>query len=74
MSTTRANDTISVVIFDDKREQAGLTKREYFAALAMSGFLGSDYCEQSAKKVAEWSVDQADALIDALNGVTEGDK
>ena len=44
----------------------GLTKREYFAAMAMQGFVskyGTDYLEECAKD----SVKQADALIKALN-------
>ena len=48
----------------------GLTKREYFAALAMQGLMAAD-----ADKVNRWSprmmaqvaVDNADALIDELN-------
>jgi hypothetical protein len=50
----------------DNWNQEGLTKREYFAAMAMQGFLakyGTDYYQQHAKE----SVLQADALINALN-------
>lgn len=45
---------------------AGLTKREYFAALAMQSYvqLGNSILNE---KVAEWSVQMADALITALN-------
>lgn len=46
----------------------GLTKREYFAGLAMQGLLASDgkrECEEDT--VASWSVQQADALIAELN-------
>lgn len=47
----------------------GLTKREYFAGLAMEGFCGRQYDqgEPSSEHIAGWSVAQADALIDALN-------
>lgn len=48
---------------------AGLTKREYFAAMAMQGMTSS--CElwaQNEDKIAAWAVSQSDALIDALNG------
>ena len=44
----------------------GLTKREYFAAMAMQGLLakyGSDYQVQNAKEAIYW----ADALIEELN-------
>ena len=51
----------------------GLTKREYFAALAMQGFQSANIVTDSddgmnIKTVAELAVDQADALIAALNG------
>jgi hypothetical protein len=44
----------------------GLTKREYFAAMALQGMLakyGSDYQVQIAKDAIYW----ADSLIDELN-------
>ena len=49
----------------------GLTKREYFAALAMQGFAadgaaGAVYTEWAAKWVAARSVEFADALIAEL--------
>jgi hypothetical protein len=57
--------------------QEGLTKREYFAAMAMQGILGNrelqiacayDYKgENKNDAVSEYSVQQADALIKALN-------
>lgn len=48
---------------------SGLTKREYFAAMVMQGItanmkLGED---SGYETIAEWSVKQADALIEALN-------
>ena len=45
---------------------AGLTKREYFAAMALQGMLakyGSDYQVNNAKEAIYW----ADALIEELN-------
>lgn len=44
----------------------GLTKREYFAALAMQGFCMWE-AFTSEKAVAEASVRQADALLEELN-------
>ena len=45
----------------------GLTKREYFAGLAMQGLLTSDTdCDFSECAVARMSVSQADALLKAL--------
>ena len=58
---------------------SGLTKREYFAAMALQGicatFSGSPNAERQAEKVGEtlsetmaiYAVDVADALINALN-------
>lgn len=43
----------------------GLTKREYFAAIAMQGLV--TYVDLSVEKTAEISVRQADALINELN-------
>jgi hypothetical protein len=43
----------------------GLTKREYFAAMAMQGIASDETL--SFFGIAEKAVKQADALIDALN-------
>lgn len=55
--------------------QKGLTKREYFAALAMQGIEASNPFETTEggnapfnpKEIAERAVQLADALIQALN-------
>jgi hypothetical protein len=54
--------------FGPVHPKLGLTKREYFAAMAMQG-VASDrpFSEFEFSKLAEWSVKQADALIEALN-------
>jgi len=44
----------------------GLTKREYFAAMAMQGVCSTNQA-LLAKEVAVWSVKMADELIKALN-------
>lgn len=46
--------------------RGGLTKREYFAGLAMQGYCGGEYTGQSGmptESIAEWSVEMADALL-----------
>ncbi len=45
------------------------SQREYFAAMAMQGLSAHAYAtgEPSAKVIAAWAVEQADALIAALN-------
>ena len=54
----------------------GLSKREYFAAMAMSGlqssnFLTDGYDMMSIRQIAELAVRQADRLIEALNKQAE---
>ena len=47
-----------------------MTKREYFAAMAMQGYVSCGKFNQvSDKTLAECSVQQADALIKALNEI-----
>lgn len=45
--------------------QKGLTKREYFAGLAMQGFIAK--FNAPTKKMAEWSVEAADELLKQLD-------
>lgn len=64
---------------DDIINQIGLTKREYFAALALQGLCFDaawdkrlqQQCEENKTTtsiaIATYAVDLADALIDALN-------
>ena len=44
----------------------GLTKREYFAALAMQGLLANQNLNYHFERIANDSVDISDALIKAL--------
>ena len=70
---TKANDPIHNVINSKKDysddniyKSNGLTKREYFAVMALQGMLakyGSDYQVNNAKEAVYW----ADALIEELN-------
>jgi hypothetical protein len=50
-------------------QEKGLSKREYFAAMAMQGVCANSSITERAsyKTMAELSVKQADALIEALN-------
>jgi hypothetical protein len=45
----------------------GLTKREYFAGMAMQGMTSNCYKDHPDQHIAESSVLLADALIEALN-------
>lgn len=63
----------------NNQDVSGLTKREYFAAIALQGicstFSGSPNAERQAEKIGKtlsetmaiYAVDVADALINALN-------
>ena len=62
---TNANDSINN---SEQGPQDGLTKREYFAAMAMQGMASSWHNnDQDRQEVAKRSVKLADALITALN-------
>lgn len=57
-----------------KAISSGLTKREWYAGLAMMGLLANSHIAQKAEirdktvsDLARWSVEDADALIEALN-------
>lgn len=51
----------------------GLTKREYFAGLAMQGLLSHPavFMGDTPKQLAEVSLSCADAILDALNSNTQ---
>ena len=63
---TKPNESINRILYMDNYTSEGLTKREYFASMAMQGLLakyGSDYQVNNAKEAVYW----ADALIEELN-------
>jgi glycerol kinase len=71
---TKGNDPISATQeyhsknFGVVLAKTGLTKREYFAAMAMQGILSNeDNSYETAEDKAETAVKSADALIEALN-------
>ena len=49
-----------------KIEEIGLTKREYFAAIAMQGILAGKI-QTDTTFVAQFAIDYADELIELLN-------
>ena len=58
---------------NDTSVSKGLTKREYFAAMALQGILANSseiYNLTTYEQYAKYSVLQADALINALNQTT----
>lgn len=70
---THGNDSINVVTYEESKEVAnsGLTKREYFAAMAMQGILSNSKDWTDSDRCLNWvsesSVKYADSLIEALN-------
>ena len=50
--------------FEDNK---GLTKREYFAGLAMNGYLSCIDVDATMEEVARYSVKQADLLLKELD-------
>ena len=51
----------------NRSRDSGLTKREYFAAMAMQGIMSYPRMQQTNEKEAAFCVAMADALIEALN-------
>jgi hypothetical protein len=76
MTMTKANDPVEPIIDTDYTgdfpvshvKHAGLTKREYFAAMAMQGYIaaGANGMPPSAD-IAQHAVRAADAMITELN-------
>ena len=65
---TRANDLAYPVKKVDTINYTGLTKREYFAAMAMKGIIANkDGLDIKIERIVESAVDTADALIEELN-------
>lgn len=71
--TTKRNDNAFPFQFDGLDDEGtiifenGLTKREYFAAMALQGILASNTFPSSPIAAAYDAVNCADALIEALN-------
>lgn len=56
-----------IVVFDTETGKQGLTKREYFAGLAMQGMLANtEYVLHSRETLAHNAVQMADELLKQL--------
>ena len=65
---TKANESINRILYMDNYTSEGLTKREYFAAMAMQGIISNkDGLDIKIERIVESAVDTADALIEELN-------
>lgn len=72
-TTCRSEPAFPNIYGRNIEESTGLTKREYFAGLAMQGIWSTNSKDDiTIEHIAEVAVKQADALIAALNG--GGDK
>jgi hypothetical protein len=65
---TKANESINRILYMDNYTSEGLTKREYFAAMALQGIIANkDGLDIKIERIVESAVDTADALINELN-------
>jgi len=64
---TKPNSAVFATSSDEGEDFYGLTKREYFAAMAMQSFLSNPMPKDQKQLIGQASVAMADALIDALN-------
>lgn len=72
---TRANDLVHPVRKMDIINFTSLTKREYFAVMAMQGIIANkDGLDIKIERIVESAVDTADALIEELNKTKTNDR
>lgn len=65
---TDPNEPIDSALLNTVVRYSGLTKREYFASMAMKGIItNKDGLDIKIERIAESAVDMADALIEELN-------
>ncbi len=63
---TNPDEPIQTIEYNNNYISNGLTKREYFAAMALQGLL-SDYESESIEDYSKYAVKLADTLIEELN-------
>ena len=68
---TKANESINRILYMDNYTSEGLTKREYFAAMALQGLLANDSALIISKVID--TVKAAGALIEELNKTKTND-
>jgi hypothetical protein len=65
---TKKNESAFPIIAEDYIIDGGLSKREYFAAMALQGIIANkDGLDIKIERIVESAVDTADALIEELN-------
>jgi hypothetical protein len=72
---TKKNESAFPIIAEDYIIDGGLTKREYFAAMALQGIIANkDGLDIKIERIVESAVDTADALIEELNKTKQHEK
>ena len=65
---THGDSPINTIEYNNNYIYTGLTKREYFAVMAMQGIIANkDGLDIKIERIVESAVDTADALIEELN-------
>jgi len=65
---TNPNEPIHTIEYNNNYISNGLTKREYFAVMALQGIISNkDGLDIKIERIVESAVDTADALIEELN-------
>lgn len=65
---TKPNEPINTLEYNNNYISTGLTKREYFAVMAMQSIIqNKDGLDIKIERIVESAVDTADALIEELN-------
>jgi hypothetical protein len=71
----KKNESAFPIIAEDYIIDGGLTKREYFAAMALQGIIANkDGLDIKIERIVESAVDTADALIEELNKTKTNEK
>ena len=63
---TKPNEPIHTIEYNNNYISNGLTKREYFAAMALQGLL-ADYESECIEDYSKYAVKLADSLIEELS-------
>jgi hypothetical protein len=72
---TKKNESAFPIIAEDYIIDGGLTKREYFASMALQGIIANkDGLDIKIERIVESAVDTADALIEELSKTKTNEK
>jgi hypothetical protein len=71
---TKANEPINTIDYNNNYISTGLTKREYFAAMALQGLLTDNESVNTREEFAGYAVKFADALIEELSKTKTNEK